>query len=251
MWDWFIQFLTNVLAMLATTLGDWGLAIIVLTFIIRLILTPLTIRSTKSSARIQALSPQMQEISEKYADDPMKQQEALKAFYAENKFNPLGGCLPILLQMPIFFALFSVLKAVPAEAHFYNILNSCSISPADAFAQWGIAGSWVYILLDALFGVLTLLPMMMNASSNPDQAGTNKVMGIVMGCMMAFFGWTVPVGVVLYYNTSAAWGVIQQKFITQRVMDSVKADQAERLKNAPIEVEVIRKEKKARPLKKG
>lgn len=251
MWDWFIQFLTNVLALLAGTLGDWGLAIIVLTFIIRLILTPLTVKSTRSSAQMQALQPKMQEIQEKYADDPMKQQEAMKAFYAENKFNPLGGCLPVLLQMPIFFALFSVLKAVPAEAHFYNILNSLSLSPADAWTQGGIAGAWVFILLDVLFGVLTLLPMMMNASSNPEQAGTNKIMGVVMGCMMMYFGWSVPVGVVLYYNVSAAWGVVQQKFITQKVLDNAKAQQEERMKNAPIEVEVVRKEKKPRPHKKG
>ena len=97
MWDWFIWFLKSVLEFFANTFGDWGLAVIILTVIIRLALTPLTIKSTKSSAKMQALQPKLQEIQELYADDPQKQTEELQKFYSENKFNPLGGCLPVLI----------------------------------------------------------------------------------------------------------------------------------------------------------
>lgn len=253
MWDWFIQFLTSVLAQLASFLGDWGLAIIVLTFIIRLILTPLTVKSTRSSAKMQALQPRMKEIQERYADDPAKQQEEMQNFYAENKFNPLGGCLPVLLQMPIFFALFSVLKAVPSEAHFYNILSSLSFSPAESLASLGISGAIVPILLDILFGVLTLIPMLLQnqATSDPAQVKQTRIMGAVMAVMMVYFGWGVPVGVVLYYDTSAAFGVVQQKFVTTKVLEKAKAEEEERAKNAPIQVDVVRKDKKPRPHKKG
>jgi YidC/Oxa1 family membrane protein insertase len=252
MWDWFINFLTQALASLADILGDWGLAIIVLTFIIRLLLTPLTVKSTKSSAKMQALQPRMMEIQQRYADDPVKQNEEMRKFYSENKFNPLGGCLPMFLQMPVFFALFSVLKMVPESAHFYGILDSLGQSVQGAVAATGWAGAIVYILLDVLFGVLTLVPMLMNSkNTSPDQASQTKIMGVVMAAMMMWFGWSVPIGVVLYYDTSAAWGAIQQLFITQRVMDKVKAEEAERLKNQPVQVDVVRKERKDRPHKKN
>ncbi|MCI1665814.1 MAG: YidC/Oxa1 family membrane protein insertase [Atopobiaceae bacterium] len=251
MWDWFINFLTDILAGLAGFVGDWGLAIILLTFIIRLLLTPLTMKSTKSSAKMQALQPRMMEIQERYADDPTRQSEELRKFYSENKFNPLGGCLPMFLQMPVFFALFTVLQKVPAEAHFYGILDSLSQSVSGAISANGWQGAIVYILLDVLFGVLTLIPMLLNTqNSAPEQASQTKIMGVVMAAMMMWFGWSVPVGVVLYYDTSAAWGVIQQVFITQRVMESIKAQEAERLKNQPVQVDVVRKERKQRPHKK-
>jgi YidC/Oxa1 family membrane protein insertase len=250
MWQAFIDLLTNILSAIEGAVGDWGLAIIILTAIIRIILSPLTIKATRSSAQMQVLQPRLKEIQEKYADDPAKQQEAIQEFYAHNHFNPLGGCLPIFLQMPIFFALFSVLKQV--EGSFYTILPSLSVSPADAFAQWGLASAWVYIALDILFGILTLVPMLMNSmNSDQEQAKQTKIMGAVMAIMMVYFGWTVPVGVVLYYNVSSIVGVIQQQFITKKIMEKAKAEEEERLLNAPIQVDVVRKEKKNRPRKKA
>ena len=166
MWEWFIGFLTTILEGLQHICGDWGLAIIILTFIIRLILTPLTLKSTRSSAQMQVLQPKLLEIQETYANDPVRQQEELRKIYSEHKFNPLGGCLPMLLQMPIFFALFTVLKQVPTEAHFYGILPSLADSVAQVVATAGFAGAWVYILLDLLFGGLTFLPMWMNTRNS-------------------------------------------------------------------------------------
>ena len=113
MWEWFIDFLTQVLAGIEGVVGDWGLAVIILTVIIRLLLTPLMAHSTKSTARMQVMQPKLQEIQERYADDPERQAEELRKMYAEMKFNPLGGCLPIFLQMPVFFGLFTVAREVP------------------------------------------------------------------------------------------------------------------------------------------
>ena len=252
MWDWIINIIAQVLTWIQSLVGDWGLSIIILTFVIRLALTPLQNKSIRSTARMQVLQPKMQEIQERYADDPQRMNEEMQKFYSENKFNPLGGCLPILIQMPVFFSLFSVLRdRLPEEAHFYGIFDQLSMSPQGAVAQFGWGGAWVYLLFLVGFGVLTLVPMMLNQTNQEgSQAGQMKMMGIVMAVMMIWFGWGVPIGVVLYYVTSSAWGVLQQVFITRKVMEKAKAEEAERMKNAPVQVDVVRKERKARQHKK-
>lgn len=254
MWDWFIDFLSMVLTGLADFCGDWGLAIILLTFIIRVLLIPLSVRSLRSNARMQAVQPRMQEIQTRYADDPMRQSEELRKIYSENKVNPLGGCLPLILQMPVFFALFSVLRDhVPAEAHFYGILDSLSQSVSGSIAAVGWAASWVFIVLDLLFGLLTLIPMLMQQrnSDNDQQRTTSLIMGVVMAGMMIFFGWNVPVGVLLYYNTSAVWQVVQQIFITNRVRDEIKRETEAREQPMAVKVDVERRVRKKRQHKKS
>ncbi len=140
---------------------------------------------------------------------------------------------------------------LPAEAHFYTILSSLSMSVSGAIAEYGFLGAWIFITLDVLFAVLSFVPMYLNSkNSSPEQVRQMKVMGVVMSVMMLFVGWSIPVGVLLYYNTSALWGILQQIFITQRVIDQVKKNEAERMGNAPISVDVVRREHKPRPHKK-
>lgn len=253
MWDWFINFLANILAGLQGLCGDWGLAVIILTVIIRLLIMPLMTRSTASSAKMQALQPKMMEIQERYQNDPEKQAAELQKFYAENKFNPLGGCLPILLQMPVFFALFTVTKSyIPSDATLLGGVQ-LGVSPAGMMAQGGFVAAWPYILFDVLFGILTFVPMVlqMRNSPNPEQARQSMVMGVVMSIFMLWFGWTINTGVLLYYVTSSVWQVVQQQVVTQRVMDKVKAETEAKLKDKPVEVDVVRKERKPRPHKKS
>lgn len=252
MWDWFINFLTAVLAGIEGFVGDWGLAVIILTVIIRLILTPLMAHSTKSTARMQVMQPKLQEIQERYADNPERQAEEMRKIYADMKFNPLGGCLPIFLQMPVFFGLFTVARQVPADASFFGILPSISLSVSQVIEASGWVAAAPYILFDVLFGVLTFVPMVINVSTQAEaQRSQTMTMGAVMAIMMLFFGWSVPAAVLLYYVTSSLWQVIQQKVITQRVMEKAKAEAEAEAAGRPIEVDVVRKEKKARPHKKG
>lgn len=252
MWDWFVQFLTDVLKFLADTVGDWGLAVIILTFIVRIIITPLMTKSTASTAKMQVLQPKMMEIQERYADDPERQMEEMRKFQAENDFNPLGGCLPMLLQMPIFFALFNVAKNVPANASFLNILPSISMSVKDAVTTLGFPAAAPYVLFDIGFGVMTLLQMLMNIKNVPEeQRQQNIIMGVMMGAMMVWFGWSVPAAVLLYYVTSAIWQVIQQQVVTKRVIAKVKAETEAKMAEQPVEVNVERRERKPRPKKKG
>lgn len=252
MWDWFISFLTTVLAGIEGFVGDWGLAVIVLTFIVRLILTPLMANSTKSTARMQVMQPKLQELQERYADDPQRLNEETMKLYSQMKFNPLMGCLPVLLQMPIFFALFTVIRNVPADACFYGILPSISSSVAQVLAESGWIAAAPYIVFDVLFGVLTFVPMVMNtANQEPQMRNQQLMMGAVMALMMLWFGWSCPAAVLLYYVTSSIWQVVQQKLITQRVIEKAKREAEEEAKNKPVEVDVVRKEKKPRPHKKN
>ncbi len=250
MWDWFINFLTMVLAGIQGFVGDWGLAVIVLTIIIRLILMPLQNKSIKSTAGMQVMQPKLQEIQDRYQDDPVKLQEETMKIYSEMKVNPLMGCLPLFLQMPVFFALFTVIKNVPADACFYGILPSISNSAAGVVGQMGFAAGVPYIIFDLLFGVLTFVPMLMNANTTPEMKSQQITMGAVMSIMMIWFGWSCPAAVLLYYVASSLWQVVQQKFVTQKVMEKARAKAEADAANRPVEVNVVRKEKKPRPHKK-
>ncbi|MCC6102337.1 MAG: YidC/Oxa1 family membrane protein insertase [Olegusella sp.] len=254
MWDWFVNFLTSVLAVLASWTGDWGIAVIVLTIIIRLILVPLMTKQTASSAKMQALQPKMQAIQEKYADDPQKQAEELQKFYSEHKFNPVGGCLPVILQMPIFFGLFTVAKQVPSDASFLNFVPSLADSCKSMIASSGWGSAVAYIILVIFFGVFTLIPMLMNSKNTPEgQRSQMLLMGIIMSVMMVWIGWSLPAAVILYYDASAIWQVAQQKIVTQRVMDQVKAETEAKLEAQGQEnqIDIVRREHKKRPHKKN
>ena len=102
-----------------------------------------------------------------------------------------------------------------------------------------------------LFAVLTLIPQLyMSRNQTGEQAQSMRMMAVVMTVMMLWMGWSLPVGVLLYYDVSSLWQTIQQIFITQRVIEKAKAEEEERLKNAPVKVDVVRRERKARPHKK-
>ena len=258
MWDWIVQILLQILRFIQGFASDWGLSIIILTVIVRLILTPLLLKSTKSTARMQVLQPKLMEIQQKYADDPQRQAEEMQKFYSENKFNPLGGCLPLLIQMPILLALFTLLRNLPGYIgesgvvfSFYNIMPDLTTTPG---AQWanGIATALPYLISLILFGILTVIPSLYQSHNQTgQQASSMRTMALVMGIMMLWLGWNLPAGVLLYYDISSLWQVAQQIFVTRRVMEKAKAEEEERLAHAPIEVDVVRREHKARPRKKN
>lgn len=257
MWDWIVQILFQVLKLIQSFASDWGLSIIVLVVIIRLLLTPLMLKSTKSTARMQVLQPKMLQIQERYANDPQRQAEEMQKFYSENKFNPLAGCLPLLIQMPIMIALFTLLRdlghyfpeASKVGFSFFNILPDLVLSPAQAF-KGGFVEALPYIVVLLLFAVLTFIPQWyMSRNQTGAQASSMKMMSGIMTLMMLFMGWGLPAGVLLYYDVSSAWQVIQQIFVTQRVIDKAKVEEEARLANAPLEVDVVRRTHKPRPHK--
>lgn len=255
MWDWIVNILFQVLKLIQSFAVDWGLSIIILVIIVRLLLTPLMIKSSRSTARMQVLQPKMQEIQERYADDPQRQTEEMQKFYSENKFNPFGSCLPLLIQMPILFALFTLLNNLPnyfsgENFSFFSILPDLTTSASATFDQ-GVDVALPYLVALILFAVLTLIPQIyMSRNQTGEQASTMRMMALVMSVMMLWIGWGLPAGVLLYYDVSSAWQVVQQLFVTQKVIEKAKAEEEERMKNAPIEVDVVRHERKQRPHKK-
>ncbi len=252
MWDWIVNFLYTVLSGLQSFSGDWGMAVILLTIIIRIILVPMTNKQTASMARMSVVQPKLKEIQERYADDPVRQNEEMRKLYAEINFNPLGGCLPLLLQSPIFIALFTVAKMVPVDSRFYNILPSIARTTSDIFAVDGLVAAIPYIIFVILFGLTTFLSMAVNArTSSGEQRTQQYMMGGIMTLMMLWFGWTVPAAVLLYYVTSGIWQLAQQQLITKRIMEKEKLKAEAQMANKPIEVDVVRKEKKPRPHKKA
>ncbi len=220
MWDWIVNILFELLKLIQTFAVDWGLSIIILVVIIRLLLTPLMLKSTKSTARMQVLQPKMLEIQERYADDPQRQAEEMQKFYSENKFNPMAGCLPLLIQMPVLFALFTLLRNLPnyfndGKFSFFNILPDLTTTPSASFADGFTAGLPSLVAL-ILFAVLTLIPQLyMSRNQTGQQAQSMRMMSVVMTLMMLFVGWGLPAGVLLYYDVSSL-GRLSSRFLSRR-----------------------------------
>lgn len=251
MWAAFQDWIFNVINWFAGFVGNWGLAIIIVTIIFRIIITPLMFKQTKSNYEMQKMNPRIQEIRALYADDPQKQQEETQKLYAEAKFNPLAGCLPIVLQMPIFIALFQVLRSLNERVDpgtvlsFYGILPDLSLSPQQAFDVGGLLYCLPYYITVALFAVSILVPMMLNGQTK------DKKMLIMMVFMVGFMAWigvSSPAGVLLFWVVSSIIGIITQQVLTTRYKKADAVKEATEVK--PVKVNVARKEKKARPTKK-
>lgn len=234
--------------------ADWGLAIIIVTLLLRLVMFPFMQKQIKSSYRMQKFSPRLREIQDKYAGDQQRQAEEMQKVYAEIGFNPITGCLPLLIQMPIFVALYQVLQEMGGRAEgtysFYTILPSLIASPGSMFAE----GFWPFLpygILLLLFALCTFLPSVLQqrGTNNPQKNQTLIMMG-VMSIFMLWLGWGSPTGVILFWATSSVFGVAQQVFSTMvfKRQDAVEEAKQEEIK--PVEVDVVRKTKKKRPKKK-
>jgi len=185
---------------------NYGVAIMLLTVIVRIIFWPITHKGTESMRKMQALQPQLKEIREKFKDNPQRMQQETMAFYKENKVNPMGGCLPMLIQIPVFIALFVVLRSA-VELRFSKFLWIRDLSePENLFAG-----------MIPVVGSLNILPLLMSATMVLQQKMTpsagdpqqQKMMAIMMPIMMLFFFYTMPSGLVLYWTTSNVIMIVQ------------------------------------------
>jgi len=226
-WDQFRNLIFAALTYLYSLTGDWGVAIILLTVAIRILILPLTIKQTSSMYELQKIQPKIKALQEKHKGDKEKLQEETLKFYSENKVNPLGGCLPLLLQMPVFFALFQVLRTrLPADASFLGIIPKLSEAPKAVYAAHaasgggpmaGIIAAIPYIILVILFSVSIWLPQALMPGDKQQ-----KMIGAYMAVAMLWFGWSSPAGVLLYWDVSSIWGVAQQQ-LTMTWMNRKKA----------------------------
>ena len=189
-------------------LGNWGWSIIVLTIIIKLCFYPLTDKQYRSMANLRKLQPKMEAIKERHGDDRQKMGQAMMELYKKEKVNPLAGCLPILVQIPVFIALYWVL------------VESVEIRQAD-FALWinDLSSADPYFILPLLMGISMFI--MQKLSPKPSDPMQEKVMmslPFVFGIFFAFF----PAGLVLYWFINNLLSILQQWYITKKVLSEDK-----------------------------
>jgi len=235
-WGWF-KFLTQPMFVLIDWLyrmvGNFGLAILLVTVILKAVLFPLANKSYKSMARMKKLQPAMVEIREKYAEDRQKQQQAIMQLYREEKVNPLAGCWPILVQFPIFFALYKVLYITIEMRHapfFGWIQDLAAPDPTSLFNLFGLLPYEVPGLLmigvwPILMGVTMFLQMRMNPTPpDPTQAMIFNWMPLIFTFTLSAF----PAGLVIYWAWNNTLSIIQQGIIMKsqgvkvELMDNLK-----------------------------
>lgn len=255
MWEAIKDWIFNCIQFFQGIVGDWGLAIIIITVIFRLIVAPIMHKQIKSSFQMQKVQPLMKEIQTKFANDPVRQNEEMQKLYAETKFNPLAGCLPMLLQMPIFIAMFQTLREIGAthpeiNYTFYGFVSDLTKTPADMWTQ-GIGAFLPYLVLMLVFAFATFLPMILqNLKSDSQQRNQMLLMGGIMTIMMLWISWGSPAGVLLFWGASSVIGIAQQQ-ITMAFLRKEEAEkEAEAIDVQPVKVDVERRVKKKRPTKK-
>ncbi len=190
------------LSWLEDLVGNWGLAIILLTLTVKLLLFKLSETSYKSMARMRKLTPRLKALKERYGDDRQRMNQAMMDLYKEEKVNPMGGCLPMLVQIPIFIALYwSLLENVELrQATFLWIKDLSAMDP--------------YYILPILMGASMLIQQKLNpAPTDPMQAKVMMVLPLVFSVFFAFF----PAGLVLYWVVNNILSIAQQWVITKRI----------------------------------
>jgi YidC/Oxa1 family membrane protein insertase len=183
--------------------GNWGWAIIILTVLIKLAFYKLSETSYKSMANMRKLAPRLQALKERYGDDKQKLNQAMMDMYKKEKINPLGGCLPILVQIPVFIALYWVL------------LESVEMRQAP-FMLWiqNLSAPDPYFVLPLIMGATMLIQQKLNpAPMDPIQAKVMMILPVVFTVFFAFF----PAGLVLYWVVNNTLSIAQQYVITKRV----------------------------------
>ena len=199
---WIAMPLFYLLDWLHSFVGNWGGAIILLTILVKLVLYPLSAASYKSMANMRRVGPQMKRLQERHADDRQKLSQEMMALYKKEKVNPLGGCLPMLLPMPIFIALYWVL------------FESVELRQAP-FALWinDLSAMDPFFILPLLMGASMFVQQMLSpAVGDPMQVRMMKMMPIMFTVLFLFF----PAGLVLYWLVNNVLGVAQQWFVIRQ-----------------------------------
>ena len=183
-------------------IGNYGVAIILLTICIKIIFWPLTQKSYKSMKGMQKLQPQMQKLREKYGNDKQRLNQEMMAFYKENRVNPMGGCLPMLIQIPVFFALYRVLLGSIELRHAPFMFWITDLSAKDP-----------YYVTPLIMGVTMFIQQKMTPSNmDPNQA---KIM-LMMPVVFTFLFLNFPSGLVVYWLTNNLLTILQQYLIRRQ-----------------------------------
>lgn len=189
---------------------DYGFSIVLFTIFVKMLLLPLTIKQTKSTKAMQDIQPKMQEIQEKYKSKPEKQQEEIMKLYKEAKINPLAGCLPLLIQMPILIGLFNVLKD-PVK---YGVFASAAeFVAADSGFLWLASLTGTNNLSMGILSGVSAYVMQKVMTPGDQQQGTMKTMTYVMAAMSFYWGYSFPAGLAVYWTVSNLFSIAQYYLI--------------------------------------
>jgi YidC/Oxa1 family membrane protein insertase len=190
-----------VLAWLNQWVGNWGVAIILLTVIIKLLFYPLSAASYRSMAKMRVLAPKLQKLKDQFGQDRQRLQQAMMELYKSEKINPLGGCMPIIVQIPVFIALYWVLLASVELRHAPFMLWIDDLAAPDP-----------WFILPVLMAVTMWVQTLLNPEPpDPVQARVMKIMPIVFSVFFFFF----PAGLVLYWLVNNVLSIAQQWRITR------------------------------------
>ena len=195
------QFLALLLTNTDKYVGNFGVSIIIVTILIKIALLPLTLKQDKSMKEMKKIQPELEKLKEKYANDKQMLNIKTMELYKEHKVNPLGGCLPLLIQLPILIALFGVLRN--------------GIIPQDSSFLWlKLPDKDPYYILPILNGAVSFFQqkLMGSADSNPQM----KNMMYIFPIMMIMISYKMPSGLQLYWLTSSILAVVQQYFIMKK-----------------------------------
>jgi YidC/Oxa1 family membrane protein insertase len=218
--------------------AGWGLSIVLLTILIRLVLVPLTFKQFKSMRALQTLQPQLKEIQSKYKEDKQRQQQELMKFYKENNVNPLASCLPLVAQLPVFISLFYMLRkdlrdnicptvqaSYRAAKHLgHSATVACTKGPAGPHAPGAAHAGFLFIkdltnnATGATLVVLILLYVGTQLASTlmmstPTMDPTQRRLMMFMPLIFVLFIINFPAGVIVYWVTTNSWTILQQYFV--------------------------------------
>ena len=238
LWSSILGGLGWMLALFYTFVPNYGVAIIILTLVIRFGMVPLIIKQMKGMKAMQKLGPEIQKLRAKHKGDRQAMNEAQMKLFQEHGASPLGGCWPLLLQLPIFFALFrlldtcrgvegeciSGLKHLPEGSALYNAVETgrsfflgmdLTITPQQAFAEGGLVATLPYFLLMALMAATSYIQqrqtqaMQQTMATDQTQQMMQRMFKI-MPFMFVFFAFTFPTGLTVYWTSSNAFQIGQQ-----------------------------------------
>ncbi len=249
--DAIAQFFGIVISYIYEIVPNFGAAIIILTVLVKLVTFPLNNKQIESSRRMQKLQPEIKKIQQKYKDDKEKQNKAMSEFMRENKMNPLAGCLPLLVQLPILIGVFRLLREPDIveqsigeafspylfqSAELVNLLNM----PLTGFSVEAFFGQLSYYYLFPLIaGATTYLYSKMSMPVESSQ----KMMLYMMPLMITVFSFSFPVGLVIYWTMNNIFSIGQHKLINY--MDTIKGKKPEEPVKSEGEIKAVAGEEEA------
>tara|TARA_Y100000588_G_scaffold59994_1_gene58915 strand:+ start:638 stop:2482 length:1845 start_codon:yes stop_codon:yes gene_type:complete len=226
---------------------NWGVAIIIITICLKLLFWPLTQISARSAKKMQKIQGPMKELTEKYKDDPKRKNEEMMKLYRKHKVNPLGGCLPIMIQIPIFIGFFYMIRT-SSELRFAEFLWIADLSEQEKIFSWGIdiplIGQY-FNLLPILMSVTMYYQMRMTpTAASAEQQAIFKFMPVMMLVMLYKFSS----GLCLYWTVQNLMTILQQTITNRRKdKDEIAEEKAAQNPKGPVENPLIRKKLKRKP----